>query len=448
MTVALLAVAGLLAAGGTRLAALPMIAAAVLGAGHGGSMVSAATWAPALAAGLLVLGGGAPRRMAVPVLGVSAVLAAGSATNAAVVLVAWVVGSVGAASSRDDSDPANRWAVGLLLSDLPVLVAIGYSAMEGFVQWPQTVGTRAAIALGLSALLKAPLIGSEPGPGYAGLLVVRTQVIVLTFLSLGSAPDGLREAAAAVGAIVFALGAAATPAVRDGVQEAGLVMLAVSTTTLGLSPLGWSWGVLAGGTLIHCLRVRASGTDVPAPLVRLVYGGGGVWLPILPAVAALSAAVVGKGGWPAGVVVAGLAVGLGLRVTAPRAPGPARGRPRSSGQRVLSAATLMLAGAAALWAGLLTLPRPPGADPLPWPPIWAGVIVVIAAAAGLLVPSLAPPREAAPGPATDRSRLVRTLEELALVGVLARPLGVSLLLVLLVVVAVAVWVLGSLRGFL
>lgn len=445
MTLAALALSGMLAAAGTRLAVVGLISAAAIGATGDGVVVPAATWTPALAAALLLLGG-SPRRMAVPLLGATAVLAAGSASNAAVVLVAWVVGSAGAVLSREERPAANRWALGLLASDLPVMAAIVYTASEGgFVDWPQSIGTPAAAALLIAVVAKIPLVGSQPGAGYAGILVVRTQVTVLAIMSLTVAPAGLREAGAVAGAVAFAAASRSSPAMRDGAQEGGLLLLAVSSSTLGLSPLGWSWGVLAGGTLMHCLRVVAGRDGAVGPVARLASGSGGAWLPILPGVVAAAAAGAGRGGWLPGLVFIALGAGLAGRASRRTPRGAVRPKGRSRWERSSAVAVLALAGGPALWAGLLTLPRPPAAHPVPWPPIWAGAIVLVAAAAGLFIPSLAPAREGSSE--TPPSRLARAMDRVTR-DRLVRSRSVLVLLLVLVVVAVALWVMGSLRGFL
>lgn len=444
MTLVLLAASALIAASGTHLAIAGFVAAACVGAATGGTMAPAAAWTAAMAAGLVLLGV-PPRRLAVPVLGAAAALAAGSAGNAATVLTAWIVGTGAAVVLRADESGGRGWAFGLLLSDVLVGGAVAHTVVAGgLARWPGGIDSVGAALLLAAALARVPLAAGTPGAREAGLLIVRAQIVVLATMGLGAATRDVLLAAAVAGAGSFAAGGLASDdALRDGAQEAGLVVLALAAAGLGWRPGGWVWGALAGGTLIHYLRLSDRGVEPLNVQARAQLSGGGIGLPFLPAVTALGSAAVAQRDWVAGPVVAALAAGLASRARFGSLPERAR-RHRTSRvhwwPRARTGAVLALASAAALWAPLLALPRPPGAEPSPWPPVWAVLVVAAAGAGGLWVPGLAPAREPRRPPRPGGIRF--------LAGKDVPPAALAVTLGALVLGAAGLWIVGWLRGFL
>src|SRR5205807_1796199 len=89
----------------TRVASLAAMLAAVQ---HGSA--SPATAATAAMAAFLIGSGIPPRRVAIPAIGAAAVIAAGAAGNAAIVLALWTVGTAAAVESRPRGQQGGRWA--------------------------------------------------------------------------------------------------------------------------------------------------------------------------------------------------------------------------------------------------------------------------------------------------------------------------------------------------
>ena len=456
MTVGLFGLGALIAAAGTRVAGFAFLGAAVLGA-NGRTLPALVTWTSAMAAGL-VFARGAPRRLAIPALGALAAVGAGSARNTAVVLGLWVIATGTAVLSRGKGREADRWAQTLCAADLPVVIAVVWTAFNaGFEGWPQQLDPIGVVLLLLAAVVRAPLISgpdaSRPEPG---LLAVRTQTIVLLVLAVGSSSgQDLLSAAAVLGVLGFLVGGTASrPATRDGIQELALVAVVLAVGRAGWGPAAWEWGALAAGTLIHNLRLRleSGGTG---PLARVLHRGGGLGLPLLPVVLVGLEGATGAGGWVGAVVMLGLVGGLAARATSfPRGDLPASGRvddhhpvwePSVVGGIV---AGCVIGG---LWAPVLTMPEGSAGEGIGWPPLWAAFAVVIAGA-GAAVVLRADGRRAwfVPGDGPgDRpgwhpvavpemrvpARLADTRLLLASTGVLA-------------VVALGLWVVGLLRGFL
>lgn len=450
MTLVLFVAAALLALLPTRLAVVPLVGAAVLAVGQGEVAALAGVWTAALAAGLLLLGR-PPRALAVPLLGASAVLVAGTVTNAAVVGPVWIVGTGAAVlSGRGAAD--RRWGLGVLVADLPFLVAIGWTALDaGFVSWPGTLSpTASGLLVGAAALKGLAAVGADDRAPETGLLVVRAQAVVAAVLAMGGGPSGaVPEEGVAVAAVLLgALGVAAGGglALREGTSdvlvELGLFGAALGGSALGWEPSGWAWGALAAGTLTHWLRVRVS---APAGrwawLEGLVARGGGLGSPFLPVGVALFVGAVGAGGLTGGAVAALAVGGLGARAAAVRGH-PGRGAVPFTRAR---AGALAAAGAAALWAPLLALPRPPGGEATMWPPVWALAVVGLGAALGARhADRLGPRRAERPALSLPRIPLPagRLADAVASRRVLLAGLGLA------GAGAVAIWTLGLLRGFL
>lgn len=440
MTLGLLGLGAALAAAGTRLSALAFIGAAVVAA-RGTLLVALGTWTAVTALGFVGLKG-SPRRLALPVLGAVAALGVGSARNTAVVGAVWVLATVAAVFSRGRGPDANRWAVTLCMADVPFIGAIVWTAVRvGFEGWPAELDTVAALLLLFAASLRAPLAAGPDDVPEAGLLPVRVQTLAILHVVLATAPldRDLVVASAVVAACGFAVGGCFRRAIsRDTVQEISLVALVLTVGGLGWGPTGWEWAALGAGTLIHNLRLRL---DIHpwAPLAASLLRGGGVMLPFLPVLlvgleGALRADTVAKVAVPVALVA-----GLAARV-AYQEPDPQR---RTAPRRWESAAAgVALAGAVAagVWAPVFTLPSG-AAEPIIWPPAWSlGVVAALA-----ILGSVAGRVHRQPTP-TARSPLV-----LADLRLPARWDGGRLLIVLqaaLGAVAIGVWVLGSLRGFL
>ncbi|MGH2758255.1 MAG: hypothetical protein ACRDKJ_01700 [Actinomycetota bacterium] len=441
MTLLLLGLGAGFAAVGTRAAALPFVAAAVF-ASAGSWMPAMGTWAAATALGFVGLRG-SPRRLALPVLGAAAALGVGSARNTAVVGALWVLGTVAAVVSRGGSPDAGRWALTVCAADVPFLGAVVWTAGRiGFQGWPLELDGVALILLLTAAAVRAPLASGPQDSPEAGLLPVRVQTFVVLGLVLGTAsPDrAFLVAAALVAGAGFALGGTfRPPRSRDAVQEAALVALVLSMGALGWVPLGWEWAALAGGTLIHHLRLRL-GFGSWGSLAAVFLCSGGVLLPFLPSLlVGLEGSLRADDLVKVGVPLALLA-GLVARSTH---DDPDVVRQRAPGRwELASAAVVVCASAvASLWAPIFTIPSGAAADGVAWPPAWsvAGLVVLV------LLAGTAGGVRAAPGSVTVPARSLpdprlpaRWAGDGALVGAQAG-LGA---------VAVGVWVLGTLRGFL
>jgi hypothetical protein len=459
--------AAILAAAGTRAAAAIFAAAAVLAAvlSTGTQPAAAAiAWTAAMAAGL-IWAGVPPRRLAVPAIGAAAAIAAGGAGNASIVLALWTLGTGVAVLSRPTGPEGSRWAFGLLQADLLLAATVVYTALTyGFAAWPHRLGNVGTVALLVSAFARVPAVGWPEERSELGLLLVRAQAVVLATVAVRAAGHEVLVVAVVVAAAVFAAGPLARRvAVGDAMQEFALVVLALSVSALGWGAAGWVWGALAGGTLMHHLRLMGWDTDERSALARAIVRGGGIGLPLLPAVSAVITAVLPRPGPLRVVVVAGLAAGLAARV----APLPAKvqaevegaggGRPfetsarrnarrNANGVNGWSWGLLAAAASAALIAPAVALPRPPGGEPIPWPPVWAAAFVAAGALAGVIVPGLGPAAESRaerrPFTVPGAAEAIRLLDPpggtAALVGLLA----------VFAVLAAGILVLGWVRGFL
>jgi hypothetical protein len=184
------------------------------------------------------------------------------------------------------------------------------------------------------------------------------------------------------------------------------------------------------------------------PILR----AGGLGLPFLPVVAALLEGVLEVRGWPAALLGPALLLGLGGRVRRP-SPRPVRRR-RSALDEIRSAGAVGLAVAGGLWGTALSLPSPPAGSAIGWPPSWAPVIVLAAAALGSQLSTVVAPRRGATpsspsGPAARLRALGERLEALGVPGDV--PGGPKLLfgaLGFLALASVGIWIVGLTRGFL
>lgn len=447
MTILLLGAGAVTGALGTRAATLLFIGAGIVGA-RGATLPAAAVWTAATAAGLAAMSA-SPRRLALPVLGASAALGAGSARNSAVVLALWVIATAAAVLHRGDGRQASRWALTLCAADLPVAAAVVWTAFgAGFEGWPLQLDGIAVVLLLIAAIVRAPLgSGPEDAQQEPGLLTVRTQTAVLVLVAVG-ATDISRDVlvgAAIAGAAVYAIGgSAARPATRDVVQESGLLLTVVAAARLGWVPPGWEWGVLAGGTLMHNLRLRDDGSRISV-LAGQILDGGGIGLPLLPGVLVALEGSARARGWQGVLLMLAIVVGLWARaarwrgrLARPRTqPGPGWAGWTTA---ALFAGTVL----AGLWASVLTRPRPPAGGSVAWPPAWGlGLVVLAGAAAGVLGLRGRVATYAAPG-----SPRVPSVPDLGLPDRWARPAAVSGALGVLGTLAVLNWVAGVFRGFL
>jgi hypothetical protein len=444
VTVLAFGAAALLALWGTRLCAAAFAAAAVAAALDPGPASAPAVWVACTAAGL-VLVGSPVRRLALPAAGVGAVLVAASASNAAAVLPAWTVAAACAVASAGRSDAERRWTLSLLVSDAPFVAAVCWSVtVDGFSTWGGRPSFVPALLFAIAGALRAPLgAGALDRAPETGLLLVRAQSVVLLAVAL-TGPVSLSRAALVAAPAAFAAGALASrDGVRDAVQEIALVAAALAATRVGWTPAGWAWGALAGGTLLHLVRV-SSGAQQWARAARGWLSGGTIGSPLLPVVVAVGAGGARDGGlrgaWAAVLLFAGFAL---------RVAGQAADRRRVRTPAWALAGLVAATAALALWAPIATLPRPPGGEPAPWPPVWAAVLVAAAAAGGgwfarMLAPGRTrrlPPAPGAGAVAALRPA-VRPLDVASLRGALAVPL------VALTGLAAGLWVIGAVRGFL
>jgi hypothetical protein len=441
MTVVLIALGAIAAAAGTRLAAAFFIGAAVAGA-LGSDLAAVSTWSAALAAGCVLLSPASPRWIALPALGLAAVVAAGLAHNSAVVMTLWVLGTGAAAVSSESTEEGRRWAFALCALDATLLAVLAVASIDSFEGWPATLGTVSSGLLLAAAGVRACLVAAPSAvPPFAGLLVVRTQVAVLVAVSVAAGGPGIARAAIVLGAAGFAVGPfLRRPVAVDAIQELSLYALAIASTELGWTSRGWAWGALAAGTLIHQLRFMV-GRGVAGQWVELVLRSAGIGLPFLPVVGALLEGSLGPRGWEAAVIAAGTLIGSAARLGTPLA----RPRRRARGwvDDVRGPVVVALAVVASLSASALSLPRPPGGAAVHWPDVVALVAVGSAAIVGSrfrLVGSKAAPANAAPDLA---ERLPVTVE-----AVPARPVVLWTALGVLGAGAVALWIAGVTRGFL
>lgn len=433
MILVLFALGSILCAAGTRVAAASFAGAAIAATLSDGPSALLALWTAVLAGGLTLVAP-QPRRLALPSLGAGAALVAAASSNAAMFLPPWLLATAAAVAMRRRGSE-RRWAFRLVAADVPVAAAVLWSGAAGFAAWPTLADEVTSVLFVLAAAARAPLgAGARDAAPEAGVLIARTQSLALLLLGFGVSerPDVLATVALVGGATVFGAGGAASRAgVRDGVQELGLVAAVLGADALGWT--AWLWGAVAGGALTHLVRANADRAGSGRALAEAAEGGG-LASPLLPAVVALALGAATDGGTVGGLTTAGLTVGLWLRArTAWR-----RGRRRTSESAMVG---LLLIVA---WAVV----GPAGApDRLPWPPAWVWVPVAVGAGLGArfaagLVPAR---RRRLPGPlpAVAAGPAGRLLESAA-----AAPGGIGGPLVGLAGIAVGVWAVAYLRGFL
>lgn len=429
-----------LCAVGTRASAAAFVAVAALSATEAGPIAAAGTWVAATAAGLAVLGT-APRRLAVPAVGATAVAVASQAPNAAAVLPAWTVAALAVVVIGSSSATGRRWALGVLAADTVLVGAVVATAVSsGFATWPAMEGTVAPALFLAAAAVRLPLLGGALDRDPAGgLLVVRFQVLALVAVAMAD-PDVAR-AGVVLGAAVFAGAPWGTrPVVRDAAQEAGLWSIALGAATLGWTSDAWAWAALAAGTLTHLARRSEGAAGMEGRAWELVRSGT-IGAPLFAAAMALAAAAVERGEDVAAVVPIAVIAGLWGRLARRERP-PRRTRPLNRARGVL----LVCAVALGLWA---PLGLDPGASGVvaSWLPAWAVAVVLAAAAVGGLFPSrLAPARVRRRQPAVQPSVPVgwfsRPLDVARRRGALAAPVAV------LAAAALSVWAVAWTRGFL
>jgi hypothetical protein len=443
MTIVALVLGGAAAALGTRLCALGFVAAAVLGARIEQPVVAAmSTWTAATAAGWVLLDDGSPRRIAAPVLGAAAVLAAAGSPNGAVVLGLWVLGTASVVLTRPPTPAGSRWALGLFAGDVILAAAIATTAHRGFEGWPATLRLPGAIAVLAAATLRMPLAaGPAGGPSAPALFVVRAQTVLLLGLASAAADRPMLEGLVALGAVAFA---AATTSPRretvDAAQEMALAAMAIGGTALGWVPGGWVWGALAAGTLIHHLRFTL-GRPPAGALVDAVGRAAGLGLPFLPVLLALLEGALRVSGWLRLVVLFGALGGLAGRSWL--AVVPVR-RTAARVDVVRSLAPLALVLVASVYAPVLSLPRPPGGGAALWPGALPALAILVVGAAGSQlrhVVTSAPDR-------ADRTPFRALALPTARVDALAKDAVLLAGLGLLGAAAVGSWLLGLARGFL
>jgi hypothetical protein len=201
------------------------------------------------------------------------------------------------------------------------------------------------------------------------------------------------------------------------------------------------WGVLAGGTLTHYLRFIA-GRDQAGRLAAGVAYGGGLGLPLLPAIVALLHGAVSAGDAYGAVVLVSLSLGLAGRA---RKAGTFPLRRSVGGSSVArSGAVLAVAVGAGMWAPMLARPSWVSLEVAAWPQAMAVVAVAVAGLLGSQAGRLIPAGESREEPlALPAFRWGPQLADR-----IASPVVLVPALALLVLVAAAAWVLGLVRGFL
>src|SRR5207248_5123072 len=123
---------------------------------------------------------GSPRRLALPIAGAAATLAAASASNAAAVVGLWVLGSLALLAGLDarSTEGGRRFGALFFAPDLVFAASVATGAARGFAGW--TSGGRATVFAGLlvAAASKALLAGGPDAADDPGaLLVARTQAV-------------------------------------------------------------------------------------------------------------------------------------------------------------------------------------------------------------------------------------------------------------------------------
>jgi hypothetical protein len=449
VTVFLFAAGGLFAGLGTRASAALFVAAAVFGARQPEPLIAAVcTWTAAAAAGWVLLERGSPRAAALPCLGAAAVLAAAGSPNGAVVLGLWVLGTVAVVLQRGELAAGRRWAIALAAGDVVFAVAIATTAGRGFEGWPATLKLPGALAMLVAAVMRAPLAGGSAGAAsgsYPACLIVRAQTVVLVGLAVAAGDRTTASSVVVLGAFAFASSSVASRRETvDAVQELGLVAIAVGAAELGWVPAGWAWGALAAGTLIHHLRFTVDARP-PGPIADAIGRGAGIGLPFLPVATALLEGAYRTSSRLTVVVLLGLLAGLAgrTRISPVRIPRTTRALDPARAWGPIA-----LAGAASLAAPLLWSPSPPAGGEAAWPPVWAAVVVIVAAVVGSQVRNLvaAPPRAAL---TASRPAIANLLDErLAMIDAVATDVVLWAAVTAVAAAAVVLWLVGLGRGFL
>ncbi len=468
MTTAALVFGAVAALGGSgTVAAVAFGAGAVWAAGQG-SLPATAAFAGAATCAFLSMARLPSRLLAMPALGLASLLVAGSSSNAAAVLPAWILATSSVTFSRG---PGYRpgWTVVAVLSDLPFAAGLAWAiSQEGFVSWQDPLPSASALAFCATALLKAVAAagGSQTDPGFA--VIARVQALVALLLASNGAPPTAAFLLIG-GALAFGgSGFLSNRARMDSVQEAGLVALVLGGWLSGRHPTALVWVAVAAGTLLHLLSATSEApapADAPAlrdrllgrqSLLAAMASGPGAGSVIWMAAAAVALAAVRAGGIEGGLVVAALAAGIAGR-------GRARisDRPRHhSGQGpwvtvaeavavllgLLGLATAARAGAAtwseAVRPGLLAVPAAVVLSAFVAGPVWKWAFGEDPTAA-TTVHDLPASEAFAVAPSERWSRFNAFLDAAA-----GRRGLVVAVLALLATAAMGVWVTGYLRGFL
>lgn len=447
MTVFLFAAGGVLAGAGTRVCVVALVAAAVFGARQPQPLLAAlGAWTAASAAAYVLLERASPRDAVLPLLGSAAVLAAAGSPNGAVVLGLWVLGTIAAVMSRGEDASGRRWALGLAASDVVLAVAVATTAGRGFEGWPFTLRPSGAVAMLAAAVIRAPLAGGPRSqPTARSSLVVRTQAAVLIALAAASADRTLLRVMIVLGALAFA--AAPLSSVRsavDGLQELGLLATIVGAAALGWVSIGWAWGVLAAGTLIHSLRFTL-GRHPSGPLTDAIGRGAGIALPFLPPCAALLEGAFRSSSDLTIVVVFAVLAGLAGRTASTRVDADSESGPLDV---VRAWVPPFVAAAASVAAPLLWLPDPPAGGEVGWPPLWGAAIVLVAAIGGSQLRGVVSDRDGSDA-MRSRTALMRLTERpSAILDVVANDVVLWATVTAVAAAAVVLWLVGLGRGFL
>ena len=382
MTVFLFAAGGVLAGAGTRLCVAALVAAAVFGARQPQPLLAAlGTWAAVSAAGWILLARRSPREAALPLLGTAAVLATAGSPNGAVVLGLWVLGTAAAVLARGVDASGRRWALGLAASDVVFAVAVATTAGRGFEGWPFTLRPSGAVAMLAAAAIRAPLAGGPSShASSASSLIVRTQTAVLVALGAATADRTLMRIIIVLGVLAFATAPLSSVRSRiDGLQEVGLLAAVVGAAALGWIAIGWAWGVLAAGTLIHHLRFTV-GSTASGQVADAIGRSAGIGLPFLPACTALLEGAFRSSSDVTAVVIVAVLAGLAGRASSVPVDVD---HPTGRDVDVVRAwVPVALAAAASIAAPLLWLPEPPAGGAVDWPPLWGAAVVAGAAIVG------------------------------------------------------------------
>jgi hypothetical protein len=393
---------------------------------------SPAAWAALAGAGLL-LTGLPSRRLAVPIIGAGATVAAMSSQSAAPVLAGWAVAAACAAhGSRSRGSDGVRWTAGLLLADLPVVAGVVANVVRrGFALWGPPLPMPASIALVAAAAARAPLAADGPAEG---LVLVRAQTGMLLLTALSGAGRTLATGVLLTAAACFAVAGLRRDSVRDALQEAALLAAAICAAGLGRAPSWLPPACMGAFTLVHLV----ASTPVPPAAspwrtARTLVLGGSLPTPVYGVAAILAAGMIAAGGRTGGLVVLALLAGLAGRER--RGPAPSRARRASPPVP----AWLLWTSAAAGTALISRSARLPAL---------AAMLIAAGAAAGMARPDLASPRLASRSgqPALRTAPLPGVLDLLEEVHIPDVVVAVGLAAYGLA--ALGLWVLAWSRGFL